>query len=72
MNKRLNSIIMGIDEAIEHRGLDLYFECDFEDGVLLYNYKPNFEKGYDHEECCSDVYPKVYICGHESDKCITI
>ena len=44
MNKRLKSIPMGIDDATEHRGLDLYFDWNFEDGVLLHNYKPNFEK----------------------------
>ena len=76
MNERLNSILMGIDDVIEFRGRDLHFEWDFEDGVLLHNYKPNFEKGYDHdlnnEECHPDVCPKFYICGHKADKCIAI
>ena len=41
---RLCSIISGIDDVIDRRGLDLHFEWNFEDGVLLHNYKPGFEK----------------------------
>ena len=76
---RLNSILSGIDNVIERRGLDLQFEWNFEEGVLLHNYKPHFEKGCGHdlsneecEKCCNDGCIKVYICGHESDKCIAI
>ena len=44
MNKRLYSILSGIGDVIKCRGLDLDFEWNFETGVLLHNYKPNFEK----------------------------
>ena len=47
MNKRLYSILSGIGDVIERRGLDLHFEWNYETGVLLHNYKPNFEKGCD-------------------------
>ena len=76
MNKRLYSILSGIGDVTERRGLDLHFEWNFETGVLLHNYNPNFEKGCDCEEdiahksecedeecekcCCTCV--KVYIC----------
>ena len=47
MNKRIYSILSGIGDVIERRGLDLHFEWNFETGVLLHNYKPTFEKGCD-------------------------
>ena len=78
MNKRLYGILSGIDDVISHRGLDLHFEWNFDIRVLLHNYRPNFEKGCDHddecdnEECCPDGCVKVYLYGHESDKCIAI
>ena len=84
-NKRLYSIRSGIGDVIERRGLDLHFEWNFEEGVLLHNYKPNFEKGCDHDEshydecdneecekCCPDGCVKVYLHGHKSDKCRAI
>ena len=44
MNKRLLSILSGIGDIIERRDLDLSFEWNFNQGVSLHNYKPNFEK----------------------------
>ena len=85
MSGRLHSILMGIDDVIECQGLDLHFEWNFEEGVSLHNYKPNFEKGCGHDlihfkKCdnkeCKKCYPdgcrKVYLYGHEPDKCIPI
>ena len=80
-NTRLCSILPGIGDLIERRGLGLHFEWNFEQGALLHNYKPNFEKGCGHddecdheecEECCPDGCIEVYIDRHESDKCIVI
>ena len=85
MNKRLYSILSGTGDVTKHRGLDRHFEWNFETGVLLHNYKPNFEKGCDHDEsdcdecgneecekCCPDGCIRVYLYGHESNKCIAI
>ena len=60
-----------------HRGLDLHFEWEYERGVLLHNYKPNFNRGCGHddesEERCPRVYKRVLILGKiESDKCIEV
>ena len=76
-NKRLLSILSGINNVIEHRGLDLHFEWNFKEGVLLHNYKPNFDTGcghnYECEEHCPDFCSRVLICEYiESDKCIEI
>ena len=82
-NKRLHGILMGIDDVIERQGLDLHLEWDYEkEGVLIHNYKPNFEKecGHDqnncdecdNEECYPGVLVKDLICRHESGKCIAI
>ena len=81
-NKRSYSIVSGIDEVIECRGLDLHFEWNDELGVLLHNYKPNFKKGSGHdenncykcnnEECYPGILAEDRICGHKSGKCITI
>ena len=48
-NQRLKCIIRGISDAIEHRGLDLSFEWEYGRGVLLHNYKPNFNRGCNHD-----------------------
>ena len=77
-NKRLLSLLSGIDDVIERLGVDLHFKWNFE-GVLLHDYKPNFEKGCGHDINKRDIeehYPdgcvKVSICGHKPDKCIVI
>ena len=77
-NRRLLDILDGICDVIESRDLDFNFEWNSEEGVKLHNYKPNFERGCDHdefskEECCNDVCMKIYINGwHAPDKCIEI
>ena len=64
MNKRLYSILSGIGDVIKHRGLNLHFEWNFETGVLLHNYKPNFEKRCDHDESHYDEFDN-----EECEKC---
>ena len=76
-NGRLHHIILGIGYAIERRGLDLHFEWKYGEGVLLHNYKPNFDRGcghdYETEEHCSPACRSVLILGKiESDKCIVV
>ena len=44
MNRRLNSILLGIGDVIKWRNLNLHFEWKFEEDVLLQNYNPNFEE----------------------------
>ena len=71
---RLQCIIIGIIDAIKRRGLDLHFEWEYGRGVLLHNYKPNFDIGCGHdyrskpEEPCSTGCRSVIIGGIESDK----
>ena len=72
-NERLNTIILGIGHAIKHRGLSLHFKWEYERGVLLHNYKPNFNRGCGHKEHCSPACKRVLILGNiESDKCIEV
>ena len=72
-NKRLQCIILGIGNAIKHRDLYLHFEWEYGRGVSLHNYKPNFDRGCGHEECCSPACKRVLILGNiESDKCIVV
>ena len=51
VSSKLESIIVGIDDTILHRGLDLYFELEHEGpegtlGVLLHNFDRECEKPY--------------------------
>ena len=39
---RLEFIVSGIIDAIEHRGLNLHFELDEDENILLHNYKQNY------------------------------
>ena len=77
-NPRLQCIIIGIMDAIKHRGLNLHFEWDYGKGVLLHNYKPNFDRGCGHdyrskpEEPCSTGCRSVITGGIESDKYIVV
>ena len=70
--KRLLSITMEMRDVIEHRGLDLCIETNFEQGMLLHNYNPNFERGCDcywvefdknGEEICCDNCCMILISG---------
>ena len=56
---RLEFIVSGIIDAIERRGLNLHFESDEEENVLLHNYKRNYDSA-------------VLIEGIESYNCIVV
>ena len=59
MNKRL-SIFMTMIAVINHRGINLDFECNFEEGLLPHNHKP----------CDHDEYNGCAECDHdEEDEC---
>ena len=77
-NPRLQCIIIEIIDAIKCRGLDPHFDWEYGKGILLHNYKPNFDRGCGHdyrskpEEPCSTGCRSVIIGGMESHKCIEV
>ena len=50
MNERLLRIISTMSGVVKHQGLDLKFEREFLDFLLLQDYEPE-EEDWDHEDC---------------------